>query len=73
MKQENSRQQQDEDGFVRPNYKGKGNRRQGKPPTMSNLKARNRAEGWGNPKQGKSRNKKGKRKGRQMNMKQIRL
>jgi hypothetical protein len=37
---------------VRPNHKGKGNRRQGKPPTRSNPEARSRAEGRGNPNQG---------------------
>jgi hypothetical protein len=56
--QENSKQQQDEDGFVRPNYKGRGNKRQGKPPTGSNPEARNRAEGRGNPKQGEEEEKK---------------
>jgi hypothetical protein len=49
---ENTKQQQDEDGFVRPNHKGRGNKRQGKPPTGSNLKSKSREEGRGNPNKG---------------------
>jgi hypothetical protein len=49
---ENTKLQQDEDGFVRPNHKSRGNKRQGKPPTGSNPEARNRAEGRGSPNQG---------------------
>jgi hypothetical protein len=37
---------------VRPNHKGRGNRRQGKPPTGRNPESRSREEGRGNPNQG---------------------
>jgi hypothetical protein len=49
---ENTKLQQDEDGFVKPNHKGRGNKRQGKAPTGSNPEARLRTEGRGRPNQG---------------------
>jgi hypothetical protein len=42
---------------VRPNHKGRGNKRKGNPPTESNLEARIRAEGRGNPNQGEEEEK----------------
>jgi hypothetical protein len=49
---ENTKLQQDEDGFVKPNHKSRGNKRQGKAPIGSNPEARLRIEGRGRPNQG---------------------
>jgi hypothetical protein len=46
--QEKKKQNQDEEVFVRPNYKGKGNQRQSKPPANSNPETKNSFEGLGN-------------------------
>jgi hypothetical protein len=46
--QEKTKQNQDEEGFVRPNYKGKGNRRQNKTPANSHPETKNSFEGLGN-------------------------
>jgi hypothetical protein len=49
---ENTKLQQDENGFVKPNHKGRGSKRQGKAPTGSNPKSRLRTKGRGRPNQG---------------------
>jgi hypothetical protein len=54
----NTKQYQDEDDFLRSNHKGRGNKRQGKPPTGSNLEARNKKKGRGNHNQGEEEEKK---------------
>jgi hypothetical protein len=43
---ENTKQQQDEDGFIKPNPRNRDNKKHSKAPTGSNLEARNKAEGW---------------------------
>jgi hypothetical protein len=45
----NTKQYQDEDDFLRSNHKGRGSKRQGKPPTGSNLEARNKNKRKGKP------------------------
>jgi hypothetical protein len=43
---ENTKLQQDEDGFIKPNHGNRANKKQSKTPTRSNPKAKNKAEGW---------------------------
>ena len=49
---ENTKPQQDEDSFVKPNHKSRGNKRQGKAPIESSLEARLRTKGRVRPNQG---------------------
>ena len=41
----NTKLQQDEDGFIKPNHRNKDNKKQSKTPIGSNLEARNKTEG----------------------------
>jgi hypothetical protein len=43
---ENTKMQQDEDGFVKPNHRNRANKKQNKAPTERNLEARTRIRGW---------------------------
>jgi hypothetical protein len=43
---ENTKIQQDEDGFIKPNHRNRANKKPSKAPTGSNLEARTRTEGW---------------------------
>jgi hypothetical protein len=49
---ENTKPQQDEDSFVKPNHKSRGNKRKGKAPIGSNPEDRIRTKGRGRPNQG---------------------
>jgi hypothetical protein len=48
----NTKLQQDENDFVKPNHKSRGNKRQGKAPIGSNLESSLRIEGRCKPNQG---------------------
>ena len=48
---ENTKPQQDDDDFVKPNHKRRGNKRQGKAPTGSNSKSKIITKGRGSPNQ----------------------
>jgi hypothetical protein len=42
----NTKIQQDEDGFIKPNHRNRANKKPSKAPTGSNPKAKTRTEGW---------------------------
>jgi hypothetical protein len=42
---ENTKLQQNEDGFIKPNHRNRANKKQSKTPTGRNLEARNKVEG----------------------------
>ena len=43
---ENTKLQQHEDAFIKPNHRNIANKKQSKTPTGRNLEAKNKAEGW---------------------------
>ena len=43
---ENTKLQQNEDAFIKPNHRNRANKKQSKTPTGRNLEPRNKEEGW---------------------------
>jgi hypothetical protein len=70
---ENTKLQQDEDGFIKPNHRNRANKKQSKTPTGSNPEARNKQKDGTRPTKGRKEERKRQKLKKPGNKQQMRI